>query len=403
MFVLEKKNKDTTGALQAIAKALRLKKLKVFGMSGTKDKKAITTQRVTAYRIFPEGIKNNCSKLPNIRVGNFRLTNEELRFGMLAGNKFSIVIRGVEGSEEQVELAMNELKEKGYINYFGLQRFGGSSVHTHQVGIDILKKNWEGAVHKLLDPREGESFESKEARVYWKETGDIEGTIQRMPKYLHLELKLLRSLIEYGENDFLTALSSLPTFMKKMYVHSFQSYVWNFMTTARMELFGKEKPVAGDLIVEKEVKDDQDTDVYSAETKIKILEESDLSSYTIYDIVLPLPGMDSVYPKNRIGEMYQEMLDREGITKEMFVNNSHKDFQVRGGYRKLVGKPKHLTWKFFKYNDSSIPLIVSPIDLKNGAKEPSSVETGKFSALKVEFILTTASYATICLREIIKL
>ena len=49
------------------------------------------------------------------------------------------------------------MREHGFINYFGMQRFGTQSVCTHAVGIAMLKEDWEAAVDLVLMPREGAS------------------------------------------------------------------------------------------------------------------------------------------------------------------------------------------------------------------------------------------------------
>lgn len=49
---------------------------------------------------------------------------------------------------------------------------------------------------------------------------------------------------------------------------------------------------------------------------MKALTESELSNYSIYDIVLPLPGYDVEYPEN-MKEEYKNELEKYGLTLEM--------------------------------------------------------------------------------------
>lgn len=51
-FTLKKKGKDTMSCINAIAHVLH-RAPKMFSYYGTKDKRAITYQRIVAYRILP--------------------------------------------------------------------------------------------------------------------------------------------------------------------------------------------------------------------------------------------------------------------------------------------------------------------------------------------------------------
>ena len=60
--------------------------------------------------------------------------SQELKLGMLQGNRFDIILRNVQASGEDIvtaerqqqvlEHAANSLKDKGFINYVGTQWFG---------------------------------------------------------------------------------------------------------------------------------------------------------------------------------------------------------------------------------------------------------------------------------------
>ena len=64
----------------------------------------------------------------SIVVGDDLTYDEEpLRLGALAGNRFTIVLRDATCSAADLEAAAAALGEAGFVNYFGLQRFGSNA------------------------------------------------------------------------------------------------------------------------------------------------------------------------------------------------------------------------------------------------------------------------------------
>jgi tRNA(Glu) U13 pseudouridine synthase TruD len=45
---------------------------------------------------------------------------------------------------------MEAWRTGGFLNYFGLQRFGTHNTGTHSIGEAILRREWEEAVDRLL-------------------------------------------------------------------------------------------------------------------------------------------------------------------------------------------------------------------------------------------------------------
>ncbi len=78
------------------------------------------------------------SNFHNIKLGNFRVVKDEgLKLGDLFGNRFKLVVRRVNNQidNESIEKALYAFKENGFINYFGLQRFGTCiEAPTHLIG-----------------------------------------------------------------------------------------------------------------------------------------------------------------------------------------------------------------------------------------------------------------------------
>lgn len=128
-------------------------------------------------------------------------------------------------------------------------------------------------------------------------------------------------------------------------MHSYQSLLWNKAASKRVKL--GHKPIVGDLVfvdkatnvitesIEEEIVDEDQTaedteksgDVEMAEEAeeekkvdykalVKALTQSEVDSgaYTMFDVVLPLPGYDIAYPTNEIGAYYEEMMAEDDLS-----------------------------------------------------------------------------------------
>ena len=95
----------------------------------------LVTQLVFSLQISAARLRGVNGRVPGIALGNFSYAKDGLQLGSLAGNAFTIVLRGLQPHNlEQVSSAATQLKEHGFVNYFGLQRFGSGSIGTHEVG-----------------------------------------------------------------------------------------------------------------------------------------------------------------------------------------------------------------------------------------------------------------------------
>jgi tRNA pseudouridine13 synthase len=126
-----------------------------------------------------------------------------------------------------------------------------------------------------------------------------------------------------------------------MYIHAYQSYVWNAIVSERIRNFGTRKPVAGDLVILSADKDQitLDEEVPAADAggaddnvatskksrkpyqppKVVTLTESNVNNYNIFDVVMPLPGTDVAYPGGELGERYRNFLRMDGLDPDNFV------------------------------------------------------------------------------------
>ncbi|KAI0238771.1 TRUD domain-containing protein [Lamellibrachia satsuma] len=398
-FVLYKENKDTSEVVNLIAKFLRMKASCVT-YAGTKDRRAKTCQQMALHRVTAKRLYDLNRTLRNIKLGNFSYSKNPLKLGDLGGNHFTIILRNVTGTDTQIEQAATSLQSTGFINYFGMQRFGTTSVPTHDVGRAMLQSKWQKAIELILKPRGGDKNEVFEARQTWWDTRDAGKALECLGNRPSLERHLLLGLKKYNENDLVNALAMIPRNMRQLYLHAYQSRLWNILVSRRIREFGM-KPIVGDLVLGGPKNNAGSGDV-SQPNKPTVLTSDDIINYTIEDVVMPLPGYDVVYPASEVGAWYQDLLQQDGFANSSALQHKIRDYQLPGGYRTLIIKPRDMSWQPYRYDDVTVPLVLSDAEQLDGAELAPEVKEGKFRALKLEFSLPPSSYATMAIREVLK-
>ncbi|KAG8648140.1 hypothetical protein MANES_09G154600v8 [Manihot esculenta] len=398
-FHLYKENKDTQEAIGLIGKMLGIQP-RSFGFAGTKDKRSVSTQRVTVFKQHASRVAALNERLIGIKVGDFCHVKEGLLLGQLLGNRFTVTLRGViADSEDTIKGSADSLGRHGFINYFGLQRFGSGSVPTHLIGAALLRGEWKSAASMILDPREGERDVVRKAREYYKESDDIEGTLRQLPRHLIAERAIvscppLLQCLKKCPGNYLQALKAIPRTLRMMYVHSYQSYLWNHAASARVQKYGTHQVVVGDLVYCKrddtaretsgvnlecedlsydEVDDcsnlDETPGTYVPEWKstlVKAVTAEDISTgnYTIDDVILPMPGSRVSYPTNDIAQVYHDLSKKDAINLTESVHNV-KEFSITsmtGSYRRVFQKPMDFEWELLSYTDGNVPLAETDFD-----------------------------------------
>nr|XP_040017540.1 pseudouridylate synthase 7 homolog isoform X2 [Gasterosteus aculeatus aculeatus] len=386
-FVLYKENKDTMDAINVLSKFLRLRP-NMFSYMGTKDKRAITVQEIAVLKITAERLSHLNKCLINLKLGNFSYKNHPLKLGELQGNHFTVIIRNISGTDEQVQQALTSLKQTGFVNYYGMQRFGTTAVPTHHVGRAILKDNWKEVVDLILKPRPGAEKEFLvRCREEWAKTQDPEAALKKLPNKRCVEGQLLRGLSMYGKKNIVTAFGMIPRNNRLMYIHSYQSAVWNTMVSRRIEAFGL-KAVEGDLVLKG--------------TAAHVLSAAEAEACSIHDIVMPLPGFDVIYPSHPVGKGYRELLSADGLDIDNMRHNV-KDYSLAGAYRRIIIRPSEVTWEIVQYDDPKISLVHSDFEKLENKPAPVFNKEGKYRALRMEFSLPPSTYATMAIREVLKL
>jgi len=470
-FTLYKENKDTMEVMYYLASQLK-QHVKNFQFAGTKDRRGVTVQRVSVFRIHAERMAGLNKTLKNAVVGGFKYEPNGLSLGDLRGNEFVITLRDCRFPDSEgldieartqyarhvVTEAMKNLQEKGFINYFGLQRFGSFATSTDEIGKKLLQGDFEAAIALILS-RSETTLSTAQGKINdttissddrnralaldrWHTTGNTNMALEIMPRKFSAEISIIRHLgmVKSGKkvrgNDWQGAIMSVQRNLRLMYVHAYQSLVWNTVAGRRWELFG-DKVTEGDLVIVDEDKDADGAEEFDELGEVIVRpkgedrattegdytrarplskEEAESGRWTIFDIVLPLPGWDVVYPLNKVGEFYKEFMGSEkgGGLDPNDMRRKQKDFSLSGGYRKILARPEPgLTWEVRTYFGVNEQLVST--DLERLLEEERKDKVEDESDVKKEIMdgdaklavilrmhLGASQYATMALRELMK-
>jgi tRNA pseudouridine13 synthase len=92
--------------------------------AGLKDRHAVTRQRFSVHLPGREAPDLATLESPELHVLDSTRHARKLPRGALAGNRFAIVLREVEGDRTAIDARLNAIATRGVPNYFGEQRFG---------------------------------------------------------------------------------------------------------------------------------------------------------------------------------------------------------------------------------------------------------------------------------------
>jgi tRNA pseudouridine13 synthase len=487
-FTLYKENKDTMEVVGFLGSQTGGGP-KSYSFAGTKDRRACTVQRVCVKRQTAERMAGLGKRLFNGAIGDYEYKNHDLRLGDLLGNEFTITLRNcrfekeegldhaqrMELANEVLSQAVKDFSERGFINYYGLQRFGSFSASTDAVGIKLLQDDLQGAVQDLLAYSDAALFAAEhpdentgvlvsqddraraKALHIWKTEQNGNEALKILPKKFsaerniiqHLSSKNSRTKQHDRRQDWQGALMTIPRNLRLMYVHAYQSLVWNVVAGKRWSLHG-DKVVEGDLVLvhehtDKEARDtapilqdtvDQDgeaiinpqganstnadDDAFERARPLSKL-EAESGKYSIFDVVLPQPGYDVEYPRNAIGAFYKEFMssERGGGLDPHNMRRKWREVSLSGGYRKFLARPlQPMSFEIKEYTKEDKQLVETDLErlqkqkwFNGRVRAESKKEEGEGEmevvgqekiAVVVRFQLASSQYATVALRELMK-
>lgn len=389
---VEKKDWDTHHLIREMSKQLRISQ-KRFGWAGTKDKRAVTSQRISIMNLDESQLQR--ITLPDLKMKVLGRTNRSVGLGDLLGNRFKIKIRELSccadrssdcsakrsadcdadpgtSPKESIARITKEIQEhKGVPNYFGVQRFGETRPVTHKVGEALVKGNAEEAVFTYLAmPFPGELDRTRVARQKLWENKDVAAALKSFPDYLHYELAMLNYLVSHP-GDYAGSFGVLSPNLRRLFVHAYQSYLFNKILSRRLAFgLSLDRAAEGDVVCFAR-NDLPDLGKLQAVTGDNLDAVNKLIERGRAYLTLPLIGFESTLAKGAEGEIERAVLQEENVVPEDFRIPANPDLGSRGARRTAI-------------------LKVSP---------QVSIEE---DVAELEFFLPAGSYATVVLREYMK-
>jgi len=273
---------------------------KRIGYAGSKDSKAITEQNISLHNVNKEKIEK--LGLKDIELKFLGYSDEPISLGDLEGNSFEIVVRNIIKKPKNVSRI---------INYFGEQRF---STNNAEIGKAIIKKDFKKSVDRML-----ESIGSDEKKV-----------IEHLQK---------------NKNDFVGALKRIPWKTLNMYIHAYQSKLWNETVKELVSKVSKALPAIEEPLINKKI---------------------------------PLIGFATEIQDDDVKKIVDKILQNEDVKPNDFVIRAIPDLSSAGNERKMFVEIK---------------------DLKIGKLEDDEMNNGK-KKVKISFSLGKGSYATEVIKEL---
>ncbi|MDD3083870.1 MAG: tRNA pseudouridine(13) synthase TruD [Candidatus ainarchaeum sp.] len=348
---LEKRKIETIVAIEKISKKIKVN-VEDISFSGMKDKWAVTCQKIC--------IKDLLKKIKTpIYDENFifspkNRSNCSLKIGGLCGNKFTVTIRNIYQDEEYIKNIVKNFEQEAKIglpNYYGRQRFGGPRSVSHIIGKFIIDDKIKEAINIFLmqsSPVDSEKLRYARKQIEYNQ--NYKKALSGFPNELFYEKIVIKHLIK-KPGDYLGAFEKINANLRRLFVFSYQSYLFNKMLEKRIELLGKKtfQKQEGDIMCDN----------------------------NIFGMV---PGYMSEFSSGIQGEIEKEVLNEHGISFSYFEQAKKYGVNCRGEKR---------------------PICMNLCDFNLVSILPDEINIGK-NKLVVSFNLKSGQYATVFLEELLK-
>jgi tRNA pseudouridine13 synthase len=375
-FVIAKvwhRNWEANRLVRRLGSNLRIGRAKI-GFAGTKDGRSVSTQ-LMSFNAPIEAVQS--LTIPDVEILDAYRARRMISIGDLVGNRFKIGVADIDAGVD-AKAVCDSVKAKldsigGFPNFFGIQRFGSVRPITHLIGKDLIRGDFEGAVMRYVaNPMEEEASEANDARRALQETRDFERAFREFPMKLSFERTMIGH-IKDKPADYVGALRLLPYNLLMMFVHAYQSFLFNRILSERIRRgMSLREPEVGDLVLplsKTNVPDHDNSILVSVDNLEKATRNAKEGKAFVSGL---LYGTESVFADGKMGEIERKIVEAEKISKLDFQIVGLREASSKGSRREILSSHKDL-----------------------------AINAGECDAT-FQFTLTKGCYATTLMREFMK-
>ena len=314
-----------------------------IAFAGTKDKRSISTQLMT----FQAPMEQVSSvTIPDVEFLRLYRSRSETRLGLLLGNDFKILVREIEKDDAEacVEKISSEIRKLGgFPNFFGVQRFGVTRPITHLIGKAMVKGDFENAVMLYVgEETEFEREDCRDARKFIVETKDFTKALEVFPPTLTFERMMIGHLSR-NPGDFPGAIKTLPRNLVMMFVHAYQSYLFNRILSLRIQAgLPLGAAVEGDVILPLDKNGSPDHRRYIRANEANLERVNEQVSQGKGFVSGSLFGSSPALAEGAMGEIEKKVVDGEALDSDDFIVAELLQASSKGMRREIVSPVKDL-------------------------------------------------------------
>lgn len=353
-----------------------------IGWAGTKDRRAVTEQLFSVHAV---DLPLARLERPGLRLLDAYRASTGLVLGHHFGNRFRIRVVDVPLGASEAQAAAESTAEAlrgagGVPNYFGLQRFGEVRPVTHLVGRALLRGDVAGAVETYLAAEAGEeSGPGAQARRAWRGHHDPARALREFPSSYLFERRMLDHLAR--GHDAERALRALPRELRVLFVHAYQSWLFNEFLSLRIEAGTLVEPLRAGETLLRVARDGTVPGTGSVPVSADNLGElQQLVGRGGAVRAGPLVGFGMEPLSEPMRSLVEPLLARDGLEVRSFRMPAYPELASEGRWRPLLTPWPSIALRF-------APAAASPPD----------------RSYELEFALPKGAYATVLLREFTKI